>query len=119
MATRDKGLTRVDIDWTDPREPAVVGVFQDRVEEYRRLLAEVNVPRGFQARPELGETDFLYWGIGSAVTDDFTKGYAYLQKPPAHTSSRLDGIELEGEGRQIVYRHIKGKWYLFLELIPD
>jgi hypothetical protein len=119
MAAKNEKLTRVDFDWTDPSDPAGIGIDPEKVEEFRRLLAEVNVPRGFQADPESKEVDFIYWGTGSAMTDDFTKGYAYLSAPPVRTAPSLDRIQLDGLGRQVVYRPIQGHWYLYLELIPD
>ena len=118
MAAKDKKLIRVDDDWTDPHEPADIGIAPERIDEYRSLMAGANVPRGFQADPDSKEVAFMYWGIGCVATDELEKGYAYLAKPPANVSSRLDGINLEGTSRQVVYRSIRGHWYLYLEYLP-
>src|SRR5256885_8308584 len=47
MVKADKQLMRVDTDWTNPKDPQAIGVSSDRIEEYRVLLREAHVPRGF------------------------------------------------------------------------
>ncbi|PYK29213.1 MAG: hypothetical protein DME57_11240 [Verrucomicrobia bacterium] len=118
MVKKDKGLTRVDTDWTDPQDPTTIGVSTERINEYRRLLREVRVPRGFSAWSQ-AEIDFLYWGIGSAVSDDVTKGYAYLESAPQNLAESLDGYKRPPTRDVVkVYRHIRGNWYLFYEYLP-
>ena len=47
MIREDRGLKRVDVDWTDPADPATVGVSAERIARYRQLCREAGVPRGF------------------------------------------------------------------------
>jgi hypothetical protein len=65
--------------------------------------------------------DFYYWDIGSAVSSDTDKGYAYLTMPPFNLLPSLDGShpdERNGDNGVKTYRHIRGNWYLFYEYIP-
>ena len=118
MAKADKELTRVDEDWTQPENPQTIGVSPARISTYRQLFREAGVPRGFQERAY--EVDFYYWGIGSAISSDTFKGYAYLTMPPVNLLSTLDGCHPEhnGDNGVTAYRHIRGNWYLFYEYVP-
>ncbi|HEY2680665.1 MAG TPA: hypothetical protein VGI59_05025 [Candidatus Udaeobacter sp.] len=121
MLNADEGLIRVDEDWTDPKSPAAIAVSSTRIATYRQMLREARVPRGFQAKPLMYEVDFFYWTIGSAISSDTTKGYAYRTHPPIETLSSLDGYRTDpknGDDTIKVYRHIHGNWYLFFEYIP-
>jgi hypothetical protein len=121
MAQTDKGLTRVDEDWTRPENPQTINVSSARISTYRRLLKEAGVPRGFQVTDTADEVDFYYWGIGSAISSDTDKGYAYLTMPPFNLLPSLDGShpdERNGDNGVKTYRHIRGNWYLFYEYIP-
>jgi hypothetical protein len=120
MVKADRDLTRVDTDWTDPREPETIGVTAHRITTYRRMLADARVPRGFQTQGLLIEVDFFYWMIGSAISSDKTKGYAYIEGPAFNVVESLDGYKPKPHGDNVikVYRHIRGNWYLFYEYIP-
>lgn len=121
MLKADKDLIRVDEDWTSPENPEKIGVSVARIGAYRRLLSEARVPRGFQSEGLMYEVDFFYWGIGSAISSDEFKGYAYRIGPPIETLSSLDGYRPDPKKTDDtirVYRHIRGNWYLFYEYIP-
>ena len=121
MINVDKSLTRVDVDWTEPSNPETIRVSPTRISTYRRILSEACVPRGFQSRGFMFEVDFYYWGIGSAISSDTTKGYAYMQIPPIKLRDSLDGYQphpKDGDTPVRAYRHIRGNWYLFYEYIP-
>jgi MFS family permease len=121
MLKADQDLIRVDENWTHPEHPETIGVSQARVSAYRKMLREARVPRGFQSEPFMYEIDFLYWIIGSAISSDTTKGYAYRKNPPIEILSSLDGHPLDPKNSDEtvkVYRHIRGNWYLFYEYIP-
>src|SRR6266567_6667782 len=49
MIREDRGLKRVDDTWTDPADPATIGVSPERIALYRKLFREAGVPRGFYA----------------------------------------------------------------------
>jgi hypothetical protein len=114
MVQVDKGLTRVDDNWTMPAKPQTIGVSLARIAEYRRLLTRAGVPRGFQASDNVYEIRFLYYVFGSAISSDRIKGYAYLTKPPLRLLPNLNPCDRE----RMVYRHIHGNWYLFYQYIP-
>jgi len=120
MINIDRDLIRVDEDWTDPKNPETIGVSASRISIYRRLLKDARVPRGFQSRGLMVEVDFFYWMIGSAISSDISKGYAYLTVPPLEVLVSLDGYRPEPGRDEVirVYRHIRGNWYLFYEYIP-
>jgi hypothetical protein len=121
MLKTDGDLIRVDEDWTNPEHPETIGVSPARVTEYRQLLRQARVPRGFQSEPFMYEVDFFYWTIGSAISSDLTKGYAYRKSPPIETLSSLDGFRPEPRNADEtikVYKHIHGNWYLFCWYIP-
>ena len=118
MVQADKGLTRVDDDWTQPDDPQRVGVGPARIAEYRRLLRRVGTPRGFQTTGATDDIDFYYWLTGSAITSDREKGYSYLATPPAHLLKSLDQCQPDDRNPVEFYRHIQGNWYLFYEYLP-
>ena len=121
MLKADQDLVRVDEDWSRPENPETIGVSAARIGSYRRLLREARVPRGFQSEAFMFEVDFFYWGIGSAISSDEFKGYAYRKSPPIETRSSLEGYRPDPKNADDtikVYRHIRGNWYLFYEYIP-
>jgi hypothetical protein len=117
MQSVDKGLIRVDADWTDPRNPRPIGVSAERIATYRQLLDQTRTRRGFRANEKEGEVDFYYWMIGSAVSSDTAKGCAYLVVAPLHALETLDRCRGKLNGVK-AYRHIRGNWYLFFEYVP-
>jgi hypothetical protein len=119
MADADKGLDRVDQDWTMPADTRSVGVSSERLADYRRLLRDTGTPRGFQVSQGHDGLNFLFWLRGSAISDDTDKGFAYRTTPPPRTVQSLDNIRTDSRNALIVYRHIRGNWYLFYEFIPD
>jgi hypothetical protein len=59
--------------------------------------------------------------IGSAISSDTIKGYAYRTRPPMEVLNSLDGFRpnpKDADDTIKVYRHIRGNWYLFFEYIP-
>jgi hypothetical protein len=120
MVQADRDLPRLEMGWTSPIDLNTIGVSAERTELYRQLLKEAHVSRGFYTQRANEEVDFSYWGVGSAISDDILKGYAYLVSPPAPVVPTLDGYrpKSEHDGRIKVYRHIRGNWYLYYEFIP-
>jgi hypothetical protein len=119
MADADKGLDRVDQDWTMPADTRSVGVSSERLADYRRLLRDAGTPRGFQVPHGHDGFNFLFWLRGSAISDDTDKGFAYRTTPPSRTVQSLDNIHTDSRDALIAYRHIRGNWYLFYEFIPN
>jgi len=118
MAGADKGLVRVDEDWTLPARTQSVGVSGERLAVYRKLLRDAGTPRGFKVSQDAVGYDFYFWLRGSAVSADVQKGFAYRASPPPGIVQNLDGIRADPGKYLIAYRHIRGPWYLFYEFIP-
>jgi hypothetical protein len=119
MATADKGLDRVDENWTMPADTNSVGVSTQRLGVYRRLLSQAGIPRGFQVSKAHDGFDFSYWLVGSAISDGADKGFAYRTTPPPSTVQSLDVFRAHSMEPFIAYRHIHGSWYLYYEYTPD
>ena len=121
MLKTDRDLIRVDENWTEPKHPETVGVSPARIANYRQMLRGARVPRGFQAETFVYEVDFFYWMIGSAISSDTIKGYAYITRPPMEVLNSLDGFRpnpKDADDTIKMYRRIRGNWYLFFEYIP-
>lgn len=118
MSKKDRGLTRVGDNWTLPDDPRTIGVSPQRIAACRRLFRKIDTPRGITVSESGDDIEFDYWGRGSAVSSDTTKGYLYTTKPPTPLLRSLD--DCEPGGREIIqaYRHIRGNWYLFYEFLP-
>jgi len=115
MVQSNKGLQRVDEDWTSPRNPEVVGVGEERIAEYRKLFRKVDVPRGFAAFDPTGNIQFLASTQGLAVTGS-VKGYLYAVQPPTPVVANLDTYAPPILGKSYTaFRHIEGRWYLYYE----
>jgi hypothetical protein len=121
MLKTDRDLIRVDENWTEPKDPKTIGVSPARIAKYRQMLGGGRVARGFQADILVHDVDFYYWMIGSAISSDTIKGYAYRTRPPMEVLNSLDGFRPDPKNADEtikVYRHIRGNWYLFFEYIP-
>jgi hypothetical protein len=112
MILRDKGLLRVDTDWTVPRDPDSIGVSQDQIGEYRRIMRNLGISRGFWADPARKDIKFISTAEGY-VTHGSSKGYVYTKIRPEELDPDLDEVIKKGEFYG--YRHIEGDWYLFYE----
>lgn len=49
MVKADQNLERVDDDWTLPKTAEDAGVNTERIQQYRRIFKELEIPRGFYA----------------------------------------------------------------------
>src|SRR5712691_8233039 len=110
MILEDKTLTRVDEDWTQPKD-----FDQKRIAEYRRLFQVVGTPRGFSAPTTREPIEFIASSQGW-VAHGSSKGYLYADKCPEYigkTVESLDGISLVQRPAGSGCRHIDGKWYLY------
>jgi len=114
MILSDKGLLRVDNDWTLPANPEAVGVSQERISGYRKIFHRVGVPRGFSARESRDEIDFIATTKGLSVTGS-AKGYTWLSKRPELVIDNLDKYWSTDGKSFTAYRHIEGNWYLWFD----
>ena len=116
MIIHDKGLRRVDDNWTDPADPMSVGVTPERIAEYRAIFRKLGIPRGFSSEPR--SIDLLVHTEGISIAGS-SKGYAWRRLPPAETEPSLDKPQKKGseeaESHPVGYRRIEGDWYLYFE----
>lgn len=89
----------------------------EQFQRYRDLLSRTNVRHGLE-RHDDGTILASVWAIGSAVSDDKSKGFAYLLKPPKASRASLDNYDPAQRLPETVYRHIDGPWYLYYDYLP-
>jgi hypothetical protein len=114
MVLTDKGLERVDEDWTSPENPQTLGISNQRIDEYRKLFRKVGVPRGFSAYGERNIIEFISSAQGLGISGS-SKSYVYAKAPPNNQQENLDEYRKNGEATYPVYKHIEGNWYLCFE----
>jgi hypothetical protein len=115
MINEDKGLDRVDYNWTAPENPQSVGISQNRIDEYRSLFRRAGVPRGFSAFKTKDYVEFIASSQGLAVGGS-SKGYLYAKDPPPRLTENIEKYRAQENKYSPafpVYRHIEGNWYLF------
>ncbi len=110
MIREDKGLERVDDDWTRPDDPSTLGVSQARIAEYRRLFAEADIPRGFYSFNDGQTVLFVAFAEGLSVSG-CSKSYLYsTEEPEGVIDEPLDGHHRDNKA--FVRRRIGENWYL-------
>jgi len=111
MIREDRGLERVDDDWTRPDDPMAVGVSFKRIAAYRLLFQKAGIPRGFYSFEPYPRVLFVAYASGSYIRGA-AKSYYYASDPP--TEGLVDGpLDAYHDGRKVnVARHIGGNWYL-------
>ncbi len=115
MITADSALHRVDEDWTDPANPAEIGISPDRIAEYRRLLVQVGCNRGFAAYPARPGIYFFSGTSGLSIAGS-TKGYCYLEiAPNLVVSNTATYVPSDNSDSYRIYRPIEAHWYVYFE----
>jgi hypothetical protein len=111
MIREDKGLERVDDDWTRPDDPSTIGVSPARIAEYRRLFAEANIPRGFYSFNEATTVQFIGFAEGLSISG-CAKSYLYTteKEPEGLVDEPLDGHHQDNKA--FVRRRIGENWFL-------
>jgi len=112
MVTEDKWLTRVDDDWTEPRDPQTIGILPDRIAKYRRIFHQLGIPRGISATAGRDRIEFIASSQGW-VASGSSKSYVYLAKRPDEVLDDLDSLSSLQKPFGIGYKHIEGNWYLY------
>lgn len=116
MIQEDRGLLRVDVDWTDPADPEQAGISPARIAEYRRLMQAIGVTRGFSADEKRHGIHFIAWASGLS-TRGRSKAYVWSSTgkfEDAQVASSLDETWRDGGRHVWAYRHLDGPWYLYL-----
>lgn len=44
-----KGLSRIDVDWTDPKNPEAIGVSDNKIAAYRARFISLGINRGYSS----------------------------------------------------------------------
>lgn len=115
MIANDKGLQRVDQNWTSPEDLSTIGITEKRIAQYRSLFRKLGVPRGFKAYRGPEEIDLLAYSFGM-LDSGVGKSYSWLAHPPETTVPSLDRPpDQPREGHHDAYRLIEGHWYLHYE----
>lgn len=118
MIGADRGLERVDVDWTSPGDPTKIGVSAERIAEYRRIMRRIGVARGFYAFEPRDEISFLAFASGLSI-GGVSKGYVWSKAGPSPETpvvDSLDALWASGARRVWHYRHVEGPWYLHLRV---
>ncbi len=113
MVKEDQNLERVDDDWMLPETPDAAGVSAGRIQQYRRIFKELEIPRGFHASHKSQIFKFISSSQGLAVGGS-SKSFVWQKTPPENLVEDIDKYqngELNYKGYP-VYRRIEGNWYL-------
>jgi hypothetical protein len=109
MVVADKGLLRVDDDWTNPTDPKTIGVSDERIATYRNIFRKLDIPRGFSSYQ--GGVEFISSSQGLAVGGS-SKCYTWLEKPPPKLVDNIETYRSKPGASYPVFRHVQGNWYL-------
>jgi hypothetical protein len=111
MIHEDRGLERVDDDWTSPEDPATIGISKERIALYRRLFAEAGVPRGFYSFDDGHTIVFVMYARGLSISGaSKSYGYTDLAQSAPTSSGPLDAYHRQAKVN--VTRGLGGGWWL-------
>lgn len=114
MVRADKGLERVDADWTRPANPGTIGVTPERIALYRTKMAAIGIPRGFSAYRPDGAIFFLAHAEGTTIGGR-GKYYVFADVEGFMSGSLEDDLDPVWQSRRrraYVFRRVEGPWYL-------
>ncbi len=112
MIQQDKGLERVDDNWTSPENPASIGISSERITRYREIFGELKLPRGFYSFTNPIRITLLASSSGLSISGS-SKGYAFFENKPDLVVEDLDKYQSSDGLSFTAHRHIVGNWYLF------
>ena len=112
MMEEDRVIRRVDYDWTGPSNPLSAGITADRISQYRRILFDIECPRGFYYDSNTGSVTIIAWAVG-LVGSGASKSFTYKPVNPVPLVDELDSYQVPaGQNYVLAYRRIEGDWYL-------
>jgi len=113
-----KSFKRFDFFETYP-DPSSAGrtVFNPAEDRLRKSLIYCSVNAGV-ARISSDSWELSCWDFGSTVTEEYSKGYAWLKYLPKDLKSKHHNVWPDHKKRSIVYRHLSGNWYVYSRFIP-
>ncbi len=108
-----KRFFRIDKDWNEPKDLEKVGITQERVNEYKRMFVELDIPRGFYAWGDGENYMFVVSSQGLGVSGSSKSYWWSKKKPESLIESDLDDYhQNQPNPNDFVFRHIEGNWYL-------
>lgn len=114
MFVADKELGRVAYNFTRPANPAEIGISEQRLQEYKQLFDKLGLTAGIEGYDEKEVIWFIASTQGLGVSGS-AKGFTYLEKPPSLLVDSLDGYRSKDGKSFTAFRHLEGKWYLYLD----
>ena len=100
MMEQDEGLARVDPYWTEPEDPASIGVPPERIAEYRSLSKKLALERGVAGFGDKAQRiQFLASARGLSVSGS-SKSFVWLGTPPQPTETPVIVENLDNHVRQ-------------------
>jgi hypothetical protein len=100
MMQQDEGLARVDDDWTQPEDPASIGVPPERIAEYRSLAKKLALERGVAGFGDKAQRiDFIASARGLSISGS-SKSFVWLGTPPQPTEDTAIVENLDNHVRQ-------------------
>lgn len=118
----NKGLNRVDVDWTIPENYKSIDVEKEDIKNIRKEMKKLNIVRGYLA--DHSGMEFITYADGLSVSGGM-RGYYYSTKTPTnyfknidkkYKKEPLDFIDSYTKnitGSFHVYMRIKNNWYIF------
>jgi hypothetical protein len=114
MFKADQDLGRVSFDFTRPEDANTIGINKDRLNDYRNHFNLLGLKAGIEGYDDKSTIWFHYSTHGLSVSGS-SKGYAYIEDPPAIVVDNLDSYSSK-DGRSFsAFRRIEGKWYLYFD----
>jgi hypothetical protein len=100
-----------------PRVPPEGNFPVDRYKEYLALLRQVGGLVASRSEGQHADPNIVVWGWGFAG-DTRHVGICWTDQEPTNQIATLDGYRGGGRygDRQVVFRHIDAKWYLWTDL---
>jgi hypothetical protein len=112
MLQEDPGLKRLGKDWSEPEDPASIGLSVERIALYRQLLRDAGI---ISLVHYGGQIEFVYYTAGIYIRGS-AKSFCY--GPPPDYADKIDGDldqAREGLRRFTLQRRIEGDWWLQYE----
>jgi hypothetical protein len=109
-AHKDKGLTRVGFDWTDPRDTASIGVAAERIEEYRAGFKSLGLTGGLSS-DGLGNKVELIVETTGLVMGGTTRSFVFSTEPAGPLVDDLSDFRESKLGGER-YVSLGENWYL-------
>ncbi len=120
----NKGLKRIDKDWTDPHDIDTIGMSQETLESYRKRFNALSIPRGVQVTND--SIHYLTYTYGLSIGGTTQKFFYTTRESLQNYYEEDENFKKEpykvGEkkkfpkkGSYIIYTHIRDGWYIIDE----